>query len=396
MKLEMTSRISTQAFLVTSVLVVLGTGVCWSQNCSQVRLQYDEAKAGLQRDARALNSLGFEQTTAGIEEWVKAGEAVHDKAYEQLISGLIAFGLQGAQSGTKVWGSFTPPQANKYISGLKNFGIDSQPWFDSLQQIAYTSGKPAATRQTKELLELTSHLVDGVEAVPKPQQDAARMDVLAGAISFGGGFLVKSPEAGFTLAGWSFLTSLAWSVTGDAIVPARINQLANLSEQQLRALASVDKVIHHHVAAMQNATRQMASRGCSGQSPAAAVVPGKRSVTGCPKIDEGREGRSVWDDIKAKTKANEPRTNELYEESQRCQEAEKECQYHCRGGDIAPCYDGCSNQVQSCIGPIAAESTKIGKEEDDFKAKELCCGTQYVDSYDVQYCQWYFSRYPKP
>lgn len=256
----------TRAFLVVALVIVLGSSVCKSQNCGQIQSQYDEAKAGLQRDVRAINSLGFQQTTAGIEEWVKAGEAVHDKAYEQLISGLIAFGLQGAQSGTKVWGSLTPPQANKYISGLKSFGIDSQPWFDSLQQIAYTSGKPAATQQTKELLELTSHLVDGVEAVPKLQQDAARMDVLAGAVSFGGGFLVESPEAGFTLAGWSFLTSLAWSLTGDAIVPARINQLANLSDQQLKALASIDQVIHRHVAEMQNAAKQIATRGCNNQT----------------------------------------------------------------------------------------------------------------------------------
>jgi len=391
----------TRAILVIALVVTVSTSPSQAQSCTEIRSRYNEAKAGLQRDIRAINSLGFEQTADGIEEWIKAGEDVHKQAYDQLISGLVSIGIENAKAGTTAWGSLTPSQANKYITELKSFGIDSTSWFDSLRQIAYTSGKPAVAQPINEALEQTGHLKDAVESLAIWQQDKARVDLLGGAVSFAGGFLVKSPEAGLTLAGWSFVTSLAWSGVGAAVVPASINQLANLSDQQLRALASVDRVIHHHVAAIQNATKQMANRKCNDQSQAVAGVRRKRAATGCPRIDEGAEGRNVMDEINAFFEATQPRMKELSEAGKRCDNAETECRYHCNettpGDELERCYNGCIDQVLGCNGPILAEMTKITKERDTLQARKLwCCGTQYVDEWDVPYCQWFYQRYGAP
>src|SRR5579859_803203 len=168
----------------------MATSIGIAQGCSQLKTQYDQAKAGLQRDVTAINNLGFDQTVEGLQEWEAIGKRTQEKAHDELVGGLVSVGLQSMLSGTQVWGSLTPPQANAFTSDLKRFGIDSKPWFDSLREIAYTPGKPAAVKPVKDFIDGTSHLMDAIGVLPNPDKAYARIDMLEGAISFAGGFAV--------------------------------------------------------------------------------------------------------------------------------------------------------------------------------------------------------------
>jgi hypothetical protein len=253
-----------QTVLAGILALSLGLHLCEAQSCSQLQSRAAQAKAALQRDVRAMTDLhlGFEKTADELQQWAEIGEKAQKEAHDQFMQGVAAFVLQSAQAGTKAYGSLTPPQANKYITKLKNFGIDSKPWFDSLREIANTPGKPIATRPTTEALDRLTHLMDGIEALPKPQQEDARTALTAGVVSLVGGYVAKGPVAGFTLAGWSFITSLGWSATSRATVPERINQLMNLSDEQWRALPKLEALVHQHVSAIQDSEKAMASQGC--------------------------------------------------------------------------------------------------------------------------------------
>jgi hypothetical protein len=277
----------------------------------------DRLKTQLVTDKKRIEELGFKTTIDTLEEWENIGIEERRLALNSLRSGWLNF-AEGA--GLRTIEKVALPRIkypNKTISKLRQLGIRDDQLFDFIREFYGALGKKAQRNAWKHVVHRFGEVADIIELWPTREsgQDWSFLLEATGAVlSFG----LESNHANTLVADIDFMDSFAHSLGYQLIVAPRLDDYTALSEDQLRSLSALTKLIWRDVkrlkterddllrtqSNLQNAkesaqtacgpgaqSRQMDTKGntsdCIGQDKACRASCGNIKIFGVPTVDLG-------------------------------------------------------------------------------------------------------------
>jgi hypothetical protein len=237
--------------------------------CEGVQAQISQARQQIEVDQQAIRNLGIEKSSEAFVEWESLAEQVQRNKEKEFLNGLLTFSLTSTTQAIKAGKSLNPWSVNKTISLLKTRLLWNPTIDKALRTLARTPGKPGIAQEYTEALENMGKAIDVIK-LDKNTDMSAHLDLSSTLLSWG----VKDPRLAFGLAGVSFMTSLAYAGQQGFYIQPVVDQLLEMTGQQLKALARIRQLMEVHVKELNRMKDLARTLGCETKGNDANTLEG--------------------------------------------------------------------------------------------------------------------------
>jgi hypothetical protein len=210
-----------------------------------------DLQSRIEKDKNAIRALHVNAIADGIEEW----QTLSEKARADLMSQAFDMILVNAQVAMKAGGSLNPPSANKAISKLKSVGIDIDKLNAAIRKLAATPGKPPRAEDINAVLEGMSRGKDLASMAKAEGDTASRLEALSTVL----GWYQTSPALAYLATDLSFTTASIYNNLTMRESRSQIDQLTTLSEEDLRSLKTLSKLLQDDVTTLKSNEHDLAA-----------------------------------------------------------------------------------------------------------------------------------------
>jgi hypothetical protein len=220
----------------------------------RVPQQITKLKAQITLDETAIRRLGFEKRASEFAEWENFSEDTKNKFEQEVVQILLKLAIDEAGAVTANVGedkltSLTQKDANRWIQVLRDQGVDNQYLFKSLREFASAKNSQARVAALKIFAAATTQATQTALATKSSAQDKSLRDKIVEAFVECAG-TAHSPQLRL-LAGEVELTSaIVYDSAAQNVSKSCINQMTDMTEDQLKALQKLSKTLQTHVKAL--------------------------------------------------------------------------------------------------------------------------------------------------
>jgi hypothetical protein len=225
-------------------------------DCSQkssTKQNVQTLQVQIKRDQEAIRRLGFGQMVQGIQDWQDLAKDARAGFESDALDMLLA-SAKGANTGI---GSLNPPRANAIVSQLRAAGIDSEPLYQAIRNLAVTPGKAAKARYLNNVINGISNVKNGItlnQNLGKGDIES-QLEVLSAVL----GMLETNVELAYLATDLKFTTSSIYNNATRRLASGGIEKLSSLTEKDLQSLKNLSDVLRTHVSQLGEMQRRLAS-----------------------------------------------------------------------------------------------------------------------------------------
>lgn len=209
-----------------------------------------DAWAKVRRDQKAIRNLGFEKRAAEFLEWEKMATDEQAELHKKTHLWGLDRALDTATGGADVAvAKFTNSKTEKIVKLLKRAGLDDKELFKKIRKLGSLKSRKAIAAEVKDIATLIGRQKAAIEA-----RIAVDKSAWAEAACPAFGLLLEALSSKHAMA-WNFLcsegdfiTEVAYAAALKYVATDRVEQLTEMTEEQLRALKKLHELMKQHVA----------------------------------------------------------------------------------------------------------------------------------------------------
>ena len=148
-------------------------------------------------------------------------------------------------------GSLNPPKANKAISTLRASGIDLEPLNSAIRCLGATPGKPPTPENIRAFLDGLQKGRDFVSLEQTGRDRESQLKALGTVL----GWFEKDPQLSLLASDVEFTTASVYNNAAQRVSEHQIDALTKLTEEQLRALGEITRLLRTDVELLWENTR---------------------------------------------------------------------------------------------------------------------------------------------
>ncbi len=231
-------------------------------NIVDAEVAIHELKARIARDQEAIRRLGLKSRAEDFEEWEKLSDEARSQFEEQALASMADLLFGAASDANKAVigtaGALNTFSSRKLISRLRAKGISNERLFRCIREIGAAKGKPARAKAAKDLIEVVEkegdlfNIAQEINGNPGDVRTAA--EAATALLSWG----LEGPLAGVFASDVQFMYASLYNNAARRVSADSIERLTTMTEQQLRDLNDLTRVLKRHVKELQAAREKLA------------------------------------------------------------------------------------------------------------------------------------------
>lgn len=214
----------------------------------------------ISRNQEAFRRLGFAKRADEFAEWEKLAEDSRVAFKKELVQISVDLMLDEAAALTalgagKVVSRWTMRDANRWIRTLKKTGVKNEWLFQELRKFGAAGNREARVQGMKDLIAATSQAVQSASKETEGGPALEKMETLAKTF-VDGVAIAHGPVMRALVSDLEFTSAAVFKNATQRVSRARINDLVEMTEEQLKAVQKLSELMKKDVDALSEAVKE--------------------------------------------------------------------------------------------------------------------------------------------